>query len=294
MKLVRLGILLLATSALSFAANKEMVQLQRDVAIMQDQIRTLQRTLDEKLAALTVLAQQTQDNSSKANSSVSGLQDVVSRGISSQLGPVMNVGTKVDSMGDEVRSLKDSLVELDSKLQRLDGKVTDLGNQFRIMQSPPAAPGAPGAPNASIDAPGNATPPSGMTAAKAYADAYRDKEAGNLDLALKEFQDYLQYYGNTERAPNAQYYVGEIYYQRSDMENAIKSFDLVLERFPENSKTPDAHYMKGMALLKSSQRNRAVQEFRALTEKYPRTDLARKAQAQLRALGLSTSSRPKG
>ncbi|MBV8865789.1 MAG: transporter, partial [Acidobacteriaceae bacterium] len=67
-------------------------------------------------------------------------------------------------------------------------------------------------------------------------------------------------------------------------------FDAVLERYPDNPKTPDAHYMKAMALLKSNQRNRAAGEFRLLVQNYPHTEDARKALAQLRALGASAST----
>jgi TolA-binding protein len=64
----------------------------------------------------------------------------------------------------------------------------------------------------------------------------------------------------------------------------------VLERYPENPKTADAHLMKAQALLKSNQRGRAVQEFRVLVTNYPRTENARKALQQLRALGVSAST----
>ncbi len=110
------------------------------------------------------------------------------------------------------------------------------------------------------------------------------------DLALQEFQQYLTYYSNTELAPSAQYYIGEIAYNRGDYNGAVQAFDAVLERYPENPKTPDAHLMKGMALLKSGQKNRAVQEFRDLSQTYPHTDDARKAQQQLRQLGVSSGT----
>ena len=52
------GVLALAPAAL-FGANKEMVQLQRDVALLQEDVRTLQRSLDEKMSALRTLVEQT-------------------------------------------------------------------------------------------------------------------------------------------------------------------------------------------------------------------------------------------
>lgn len=49
-------------SAPVFGASREMVQLQRDVSLLQDDVRSLQRTVDEKLATLNTLIQQTLDN----------------------------------------------------------------------------------------------------------------------------------------------------------------------------------------------------------------------------------------
>jgi tol-pal system protein YbgF len=297
MKFVRLAALTLIWSALSFGASKEIVELQRDVALLQDKMDTMQRDLDTKLGALTAMLQAVQDNSAKSNAS---LQDALSNGVGKQLAPVSGLSTKVDSMGEDVRALKDALNDLSGRLERMDAKMTDLKNQMQIIQNPPAAPGvsapgvsAPGAAPGAEPQQGNAAaPPAGMTAEKTYTDARRDLQTGNADLALQEFQQYLTYFPNTELAANAQYYIGEILFRRSDYNNAIPAFDAVLERYPENPKTADAHFMKGMALLKAGQRNRAVQEFRTLVANYPRTDDARKAQQQLRQLGASASSAP--
>jgi tol-pal system protein YbgF len=291
MKVLRVAALTLIGSALSFGASKEIVELQRDVALLQDKMDTMQRDLDTKLGALTATLQAVQDNSAKSNAS---LQDALNNGVGKQLAPVAGLSAKVDSMGDDVHSLRDSLNDLSARLERMDAKMTDLKNQMQIIQNPPAAPGVatPGAAPGAQPQAGTAGPPAGMTAEKTYTDARRDLQTGNTDLALQEFQQYLTYFPNTELAASAQYYIGEILFRRGDYNNAISGFDAVLERYPENPKTADAHFMKGMALLKAGQRNRAVQEFRTLVANYPRTDDARKAQQQLRQLGASASSAP--
>lgn len=295
MKFLRLALLTLTCSALSFGANKEMIELQRDVALLQDKMDTMQRTLDQNFAAMKVLLQQTQENSARTSSAMSSLQDSVSNGVGKSLAPVTGLSNKVDTMSDDMRSLRDSLADLNSRLERMDAKMTDLKNQLQIMQSPPPVPGAPGSTNGTNPPNGQpgsaaAAPPPGVSADKTFTDARRDLQTGKSDLALQEFQQYLTYFPNTELAPSAQYYIGEIAYNRGDYNGAVQAFDAVLERYPENPKTPDAHLMKGMALEKAGQKNRAAQEFRDLVETYPRTDDARKAQQQLRQLGVTTTS----
>jgi tol-pal system protein YbgF len=299
MKLLRLTVLTIACSALSFGASKEIIELQRDVAMLQDKVDAMQRDLDTKLGELTARMQQVQDSNAKATSQ---LEDAVTNGVGKQLAPISGLNSKVDGMNDDVRSLKDALNDLSARLERMDAKITDLKNQMQIIQNPPPAPGAApttGAPGSAMPGatgapgstgPASAGPPPGMSAEKTYTDARRDLQTGNADLAYQEFQQYLQYFPNTELAANAQYYLGEISYNRGDYNGAVQAFDAVLERYPQNPKTPDARLMKGMALLKSGQKSRAAQEFRALIEAYPRTDDARKARQQLQQIGSSPAA----
>ena len=288
MKYLRLAALLTACSAVSPAANKDLIELQRDVSILQDKIDTMQRDLDTKMGELAARMQQVQDNSARSNAQV---QDAVTNGLGRQLAPIAGLSAKVDTTSDDVRALKDALNDLGARLERLDAKVTDLKNQMQIIQNPPAAPGAtPTGLPGGVATPGATNgPPPGMSAEKTYTDARRDLQTGNADLAYQEFQQYLTYFPNTELAASAQYYIGEISFNKGDYNGAIQAFDAVLERYPQNAKTPDARLMKATALLKSGQRTRAIQEFRALIESYPHTDDARRAQQQLRQLSASSA-----
>jgi tol-pal system protein YbgF len=298
MKYLRPATLLLFCSSFAFASTKDdLIQLQRN---MEDRINSVQNDLDSKLAALTGVVTAMQADTRRTADQVASMQETVGTNVAKSLTPVAGLGSKVDSMGDDVRSLKDALADLSARLERMDAKMTDLKNQMQVMQSPPSAPpsAVPGGTSAllpSTAAPGSgqpssSTPPMGMSADKSYNDAASDLQTGKTDLAYNEFQQYLTYYPNTELAANAQYYIGEIDYNRSNYTGAVKAFDAVLEHYPNNPKTSDAHLMKAYALLKSNQRNRAVQEFRILVAKYPNSDNSRRALQQLRALGVSAAN----
>lgn len=289
MKPIRLLALVCFFATFSFGASKEIVELQRDVAILQDQVRQVQRTLDEKLAQLTLLMQQTQDSASKASSGVANVQSTVSDTLNQQIQPVTKIGGKVDGLSDDVHGLRDSIADLNARLAKLDAKVTDIGNRMSIIQNPPGAPGAPGQPTA---APGQGAPPPGMTAESAWQNAEKDRLSGNVDLALKEYQDYINYFPNTDYAPNAQFNIGEIYYGKGDYENAQKAFDTLLERFPDNPRTRSAHFMKGQTFVRTGNRDGAIQEFKFIVENYPGTEDARRATQSLRGLGASASTKP--
>ncbi|MBI4874440.1 MAG: outer membrane protein assembly factor BamD [Acidobacteria bacterium] len=277
---------LLVSPVVSFGQRKEYVELQRDIALLQDQVRSMQTSLNEKLAQLQVLVQQSTDASNKANTAVAvldaGIRDRLRDQEKSVLGPVAGVGAKLDQFAEDFRALKESVSDMNARMGKLQLQIVDLGNAVKTMQAPPAPPAAGGAPGEG--------PPAGVSAEQLYQSAVRDRTSGNLDLAMQEFNDYMRFFPATELAPNAQFYAGMIHYDKGDMESAIKAFDLVLEKFPENNKTADAMYMKGMALLKSEQRNAAVQEFREVVKRFPRTDLADKSRERLKALGVSATA----
>jgi TolA-binding protein len=285
MKFLRLAALTITFSSFSFAVNKDLVALQRDLEAKMD---AMQQTLSSKIDVMTGTLQAIQNDSRRTADQIATLQESLSSALSRSLTPVNNLNARVESMGEDTRALRDALADLSARLERMDAKITDLKNQMQIMQNPPAAPGALGAPG-STTAPGapgqtgnTAAPPMGMSAEKTYTDARRDQQTGNIDLAYQEYQQYLTYFPNTELAANAQYYLGEIDYNRGNYKGAVQAFDAVLERYPSNPKTADARYMKGMALAKDGQRTRAVQELRSLVQSSPNTEQARKATQALR------------
>src|SRR5581483_5770147 len=136
---------------------------------------------------------------------------------------------------------------------------------------------------------GSSAPPAGLQSGTLYTNAYGDYGAGKYDIAMQEFTDYLKYFGNTEFAPYAQYYIANIYYRKADYNNAMNAFDAVLEKFPENPRTPDSLYMKAMCLMKLGRNDSAAREFREVYSRYStdHPDIAAKAKAELRDMGLS-------
>jgi tol-pal system protein YbgF len=281
-----------AAAGLSFAApDKEIVELQRDVALLQEEVRQLRRSVDEKMATLTTLVQQSVDAVNKSNTQLAvleaGLRDRMAEQQKNLVAPVAGVTTKLDTMTTEFQAVRENLADLSERMNKLQTQIVDLSNTVKTIQSPPAPPPSGGPTGAAM------SPPPGLSAKQLYDSALRDRNAGNFDLALQGFEEYLKYFGNTELAPNAQFYIGHIHYDKNDFTNAVKALDLVLEKYPENNKTADAMYLKGMALLRSNRRNEAAREFLNVLQQHPNSEVASKARSQRRALGLSVPAAPK-
>lgn len=262
--------------ALAPAQKQEVRELQRDVAVLQDQVRSLERSFNEKVGSMTTLLQQAIDGVNRLNTSMAVLDAALRDREKNLAAPVTSVGAKVDQMVSEFQYVRTTVEDLNGRMSKLERQLVDMNNTLKVIQAPPMAPPT-----------GAAAPPAGVSADSLYANALRDKESGNYDLALEGFNNYLRFFGNTESAPNAQYYIGEIQFQRKNYDEALQAFDAVLERYPENPKTLDALFMKGRTLVLQGERTAGADEFQQVITRAPRSALAEQARAEIRKLGLA-------
>jgi tol-pal system protein YbgF len=252
-----------------------LVELGRDLALLQEEVRLMNKTQNERLAQMEEMLKSMQEQIAAANRSLAVLDSGLKKRLEeSMVKPLSGVTGKVDTLGQDIGYIRETLAEVNSRLGKLDQRIADLENTVRMMQAPPAPPAA-----------SPSGPPPGVSAKSLYDSALRDKMGGNFDLALKEFTDYLAWFGDTEMAPNAQYYIGEILYNQQRFEEALAAFDKVLEAWPKNPKTNDARLMKARALLQLGRRAEAEQEFRALIKAAPNSDAAQRARGELQRLG---------
>jgi len=302
MKLSRLAALQMVLSgcllAPSLLAQKreDILSIQRDVAQLQDQIKQLQTSQDQKLTALESLIKQALDQSNQASASMTALQRTLTDRLNDQqskvAAPIAVLGTKVDQSSDDVRAVRENLAALSNRVANLDNKLSDISSAVRTLSQPPSAPPPPasGAPPAAGAAP---IPPAGTSAESLWLNAFRDYSSGKDDLAMMEFNDYLKYFPTAENAASAQYYVGQLYNRAKMYDDAVQAFDAVLERYPDNPKTPDALYGKADALAHGNHKAEAAAEFKDFLARFPTHSLARNAQDQLRGLGPAAASRAK-
>lgn len=302
MKASRLLLLSIALSPAIVLGQKhdELVSIQRDVAQLEDQVKQIQKALDDKTAALTAMLQQSIDAQNKSAAAMAAMQRDFEQKLAEQqsklVAPVATLGTKVDEMSGDFSSVRENVRELIRKMNDMDLKMKDMSDAIRTLGSAPPPP----PPAAGVVVPAGGTvpqqvegPPAGWSAELAYTAAFRDYQGKKDDLAIEEFAQYLKYAPQSEKAPDAQYYIGQIYYRGEDWANAVKAFDAVLEKFPANSKTADAQYFKACALLKNAQKTDAGREFKAFIAKYPDHPKVAEAHKHLQELGMETARRRK-
>jgi TolA-binding protein len=283
------GALLIASTPV-VAADKDMLSLQRDVADMQGQLGDMQKSVDSKLAALQASVQQALDTANKTSSSVSSLNNGVTqtmqtelRGVKDQLSNVTGLSAKVDGIANDVSDLTSAVKSMQVAMNRMAQQLTDIGNQVKLLSAPPAAP--PGVDTGSAGPGASAAPPQ-PSAQTLFEHAQSDQEAGNYDLALNGYMQFLRLYPDNPSAIRAQFNIGDIYYSQSKLDDAVKALDAAIEQYDSDPHTtPSAYYMKGLALKKAGKKTLAIASFQDVMKKYPHSPEAGQARSQLSTLG---------
>jgi tol-pal system protein YbgF len=279
------------------AVAREIIELQRDVtSILQGQ-KDLSTQMTQDHTVMKTLVEQSGDTVGKLNGTMSALQK-------SMQDVQANSGARLDTMSTQVQGLSDNLEEIKSRLGKLNQQLVDLQNTVQSLDAKVSGGGGT-APSTGFSNPGagsSSQPPAGaMTPTSAasgpapsadtlYSNGLRDITSGKYDLARQEFQDYLKYYGDTDLASNAQFYLGEIAYSQKNYDQAVSEFDKVLNNYPKSFKLAPARLRKGMALIELGQKTSGVRELREVVKRYPGTDEERKARAKLKELGVAVSA----
>jgi tol-pal system protein YbgF len=264
------GVALLAAPAA--AANKEHQQMMADIRMLQEQNQRLQLQLAALTRALETITSKL-DEQSGTSRKLFADEKLLLGGIS-----------------DDLRVVRE---KSDDNSVRLGTLSQDLEALRQMMPTTPpptpptdlAAAGAPGAPPAGENPPPTppaqaAPPPSpaeqlGMLPTEAYRRAQADYWAGDYQLAISGFEGFLKAVSRTDRAdsssqaPDAQFYIGEAYYNQGKLDQAIDAYTKVIAGYPSSSRVPEAYYKRGLMYERSGDKVHARESFQALISKYP-------------------------
>jgi tol-pal system protein YbgF len=265
-----------------YAVSKETLQMMQQLDALQQAVQNLQKTVDTQTAVLKTLIEQASDNVNKVKSNMDDLRDATQKNLATS-------NARLDSMTTQIQALSESLDEAKARIGKLGEQLTQTQNIIQTLTAPPqpaaAQPGATTPPG-----PGDARPqPAVPDPDSLYNSGLTDYNGGQYDLAIQAFQDYLHYYGQTDRASNAQFYIGDSYYNQKKYNDAVTEFDKCIERYPQGNKAAAAQLKKGFALLELGERSAGARELRSVIEQYPGSHEAELARQRLRKLGYSVS-----
>ncbi len=271
MKSNRIPLLLALSLAIciapAYGANKDIVELQTQVAQLQQQMTQMKQSFDERMGVMRNLLEQNTDAANKVTAAINTLQTSINKQQQDRAG-------QVDQISGQIQSLNDTMDELKVRLAKLSKQFEDVQTAQQSMAAQQS--------QAQQQAQAMAQAPAPDVL---YNNALRDYTGGKNDLAVQEFNDYIKFYPNTDLAGNAYFYVAEIQFKAGDYQKAVANYDLVLQNFPSGNKAAVAQLKKGYALLELGKEDEGTQELKHVIQRYPRTNEAIQARERLRKVG---------
>lgn len=286
---------LMITPDAAAAANREHQQIVADLRMLQEQTQQLQASLGQLTDVLKTIATRLDDQASVTRKAFADQKLII------------------DGLTGEVRIVREKLDDTNVRLSSLSQEVESL----RASPAPPtmmvpnttdgAVPpgGVPpgGAPDAGT-APAPATPPAGTTASappagaanvppptvgpsvgmsptRLYELAQADYAGGQWALAINGFETYLRTFPKTDRADDAQFFIGEAYQLDGKFKESVAAYDKVIADFPSGDRVPDAYYKRGLAYSRLGQNDKARESFEAVIRDFPNAEASRLAKQLL-------------
>jgi tol-pal system protein YbgF len=216
---------------------------------------------------------------------------------------------KVDALNEEIRALNGRIEELEHLLNRQkqtaaegvkaeEDRLDTLAKSakanderiYRIEQYLNFEPSKQKAPaKAPAKQPAAVIKPAGQAKAELteddiYRTAKQAFDQGDSDAARKKFQELIEKYPKSERADNAQFWIGEIYYREKWYEKAILEYQKVIENYPKGNKVPASLLKQGLAFLNLGDKTNARIILEELIKKHPKSNEAKIAQDKVKSL----------
>ena len=275
-----------ATPAL--AQRREMQQMAADIRILQEQTQLLQNalaTLTDALKAVNTRIDEQTGVTRKAFADAKLQSDAMG-------GDLRVVRERVDDTNVRITSLSQEVEALRLAIPPMATMTAPIDTASAGTPGDPAAGTVPGAPPLPGGAPTPATAPTAAPAGpitagspmRVYDTAWADYTAGNFDLAIEGFNGYVRSFPRSESADNAQYYVGESYFQRGKLAEALDAFNRVIATYPKSDVLGQAYYKRGLCYERLNQPDRARESYDYLVKTLGDSDAGRLAKQRLDAL----------
>jgi len=249
--------------------------LQRENNAMENKISTLSAENQKLRTDLLFRLENVQSEIRTLSTGVEEYKDYLKR-------PSKEIGRVKEDVEGRLKVLEEGRKALEEQNKAQEEKIRGMEDRLRgmegkIKQTESEKPG-----------PAKEVPSEGKGASAGmgnmYKVAYETFQKGDAEGARKKFEAFLKQYPNTELSGQAQFWIGETYYQKRDFEKAILEYEKAITKYPEGSKVPAALFKQALAFLELGDKTNARNLFKRVIERYPRSDQAEMAKKKLEAM----------
>jgi len=262
--------------------NDQMIALNKRVKTLEESVDTkVNRDIDSKMtsirsnqADLGVEIEQLRGEVKSLSGRVEENEHLIKRAVERDLGDQ-------DASRRELSQLKEKVAEMDAMVKR---------HEEYLGYGMPAArekirPGTGPVEQAEVkreQGPGIVEPKSGELVL--YEKALASYREGNYEGAMEGFTDFLKKYPKSDRADNAQFWIGESYMGLKQYEQAILAFQEVIKKYPEGNKVPNALLRQALAFLEIKDKTSCELLLKKIIKNYPDSSEAKIAEKKLATL----------
>lgn len=187
--------------------------------------------------------------------------------------------TDVTRQEQTVDALTARLAAAEQRLENQAEELADLKRQLVSRHAEPSVRGRRPATRPDPRSPGQPTTGFAGEASptEVYLQAFGDYASGRYPQAAEGFQTFLDRFPNNSYAGNAQFWLGDCFFNQQEYLRAIDVFQRLLSEYPQAPKAPDALLKIAAANLQLGRTGDARQAVETLTRRYPNSSAANKA-----------------
>ncbi|MCL2894702.1 cell division protein CpoB [Brenneria tiliae] len=183
----------------------------------------------------------------------------------------------------DIDNLRGQIQESQYQLNQVVERQKQIYQQIDGLSSSPAATPTPGAPAADSGA-DNSAPTGSGDANGDYNEAVAlVLEKKQYDQAISAFQAFVKKYPDSTYQPNAQYWLGQLNYNKGKKDDAAYYFANVVKNYPKSPKSAEALLKVGVIMQEKGQLDKAKAVYQQVVKAYPNTESAKQAQKRLSA-----------
>ncbi|WP_394176712.1 tol-pal system protein YbgF [Thalassotalea litorea] len=104
------------------------------------------------------------------------------------------------------------------------------------------------------------------------------------DQAIQEFKAFTRQYPNSSYAANAHYWLGQLLFNKGQLQEAEAEFNIVIDNHEGSNKRSDAMLKAGMVAQKQNNTDKARQMYRRVVSEYANSSAAQLAKTRLNNL----------
>jgi len=296
-RLLGLGLLalLLACFILGGCATQKDVSLlqrqiwtaRRDLDKSKTQIAQMEKTLDEKLAALDSDQQPLRKNQAELGVQLDRIELELGR-LGGQVEEASAMYTRNGERISEIQQNQmESMLEIRKNVEDLQRTVNTiagyLGLQELTIGSKPSSQTEKqaGKTESSAHTEKTASKQPASSGEEHYDKALQLFRSGQYDAARDEFKSYLQKYPKSDLTDNAQFWLGECYYAEKSYGEAIAAYEKTIKEFPKSDKVSSAMLKQGMAFLALGDSTAGKILLKKVVKEYPNSSQAKIARSKL-------------